>query len=165
MGSHIRPGEARALFCHGYTSLLSSFLIGALLKAKTFIDTVVYRSAISGESWAYVGLVALGFSLTGVVIVTMPVSTLGWLGLGWDDDNPGVTKTHSSVTFQEIQPSFSRIQGTEHNHCWNPAHSCRTPFSASSREQRTGRSHRAASLRRWRKLVFSVNRLHSLAAE
>ena len=67
--------------------------MGALLKAKTFIDTVVYRSAISGESWAYVGLVALGFSLTGVVIVTMPVSTLGWLGLGWDDDNPGVTKT------------------------------------------------------------------------
>ena len=102
--------------------------MGALLKAKTFIDTVVYRSAISGESWAYVGLVALGFSLTGVVIVTMPVSTLGWLGLGWDDDNPGVTKTHSSVTFQEIQPSFSRIQGTEHNHCWNPAHSWRAPF-------------------------------------
>ena len=34
-------------FGHGYTSLLSFLLMGALLKAKTFIDIVVYHSAIS----------------------------------------------------------------------------------------------------------------------
>ena len=45
----VKYGQAKPArsFGHGYTSLLSFLLMGALLKAKTFIDIVVYRSAIS----------------------------------------------------------------------------------------------------------------------
>ena len=50
-------------------------------KAKNFIDTVVYRRSDQVGSWAYVGLVALGLSLTGVAIVAVPLS-LAWLALG-----------------------------------------------------------------------------------
>lgn len=49
-------------------------------KAKVFIDTVVYRGGDQLASWGYAGLVALGLGLTGVAVVSVPLS-LGWLAL------------------------------------------------------------------------------------
>jgi AAA family ATP:ADP antiporter len=51
-------------------------------KAKSFIDTVVYRGGDQVGSWAYAGLMALGLGATGVAVVAVPLSVL-WLGVGW----------------------------------------------------------------------------------
>jgi AAA family ATP:ADP antiporter len=47
-------------------------------KAKSFIDTVVYRLGDQVGAWSYAGLVALGLAMTGVSIVAVPISML-WL--------------------------------------------------------------------------------------
>lgn len=49
-------------------------------KAKSFIDTVVYRGGDQLASWGYAGLTALGLGLTGVAVVAVPLS-VAWLGL------------------------------------------------------------------------------------
>ncbi len=55
-------------------------------KAKSFIDTVVYRLGDQVGAWSYAGLAALGWSLHGIALVAIPVCAL-WLGnavwLGW----------------------------------------------------------------------------------
>ncbi|UFN50318.1 MFS transporter [Roseomonas sp. OT10] len=47
-------------------------------KAKSFIDTVVYRAGDQIGSWSYAGLAALGLGLGGVAVVGVPLS-LAWL--------------------------------------------------------------------------------------
>jgi AAA family ATP:ADP antiporter len=47
-------------------------------KAKTFIDTVVYRAGDQVGSWSYLGLSALGLGIAGVALVAVPLSAL-WL--------------------------------------------------------------------------------------
>ena len=47
-------------------------------KAKSFIDTVIYRLGDQVGAWAYAGLGALGLAMTGVSIVAVPISML-WL--------------------------------------------------------------------------------------
>ncbi|MEO6164771.1 MAG: MFS transporter [Candidatus Binatia bacterium] len=47
-------------------------------KAKSFIDTVVYRLGDQVGAWSYAGLGALGLAMTGVSIVAVPISIL-WL--------------------------------------------------------------------------------------
>ena len=47
-------------------------------KAKSFIDTVVYRLGDQVGAWSYAGLGALGLAMTGVSIVAVPISML-WL--------------------------------------------------------------------------------------
>jgi AAA family ATP:ADP antiporter len=47
-------------------------------KAKSFIDTVIYRLGDQAGAWSYAGLGALGISLTGISIVAVPVS-IAWL--------------------------------------------------------------------------------------
>jgi ATP:ADP antiporter, AAA family len=49
-------------------------------KAKSFIETVVYRGGDQVASVAYAGLAGLGLSMTGIAIVAVPISTV-WLGL------------------------------------------------------------------------------------
>ncbi len=51
-------------------------------KAKNFIDTVVYRGGDQVGSWAYAGLLAIGFTLTGIAWIAVPLSAL-WLGLSY----------------------------------------------------------------------------------
>lgn len=55
-------------------------------KAKSFIDTVVYRLGDQVGAWSYAGLAALGYTLHGIALVAIPVCVL-WLGnavwLGW----------------------------------------------------------------------------------
>ena len=47
-------------------------------KAKSFIDTAVYRLGDQVGAWSYAGLGLLGFAVTGVAVVAVPVS-LAWL--------------------------------------------------------------------------------------
>jgi AAA family ATP:ADP antiporter len=47
-------------------------------KAKSFIDTVVYRLGDQVGAWSYAGLGLLGLGMTGIAIVAVPVSML-WL--------------------------------------------------------------------------------------
>lgn len=51
-------------------------------KAKNFIDTVVYRGGDQVGSWAYAGLLAVGFTLTGIAWIAVPLSAL-WLALSY----------------------------------------------------------------------------------
>ena len=47
-------------------------------KAKSFIDTVVYRLGDQVGAWSYAGLSGLGLAMTGVSIIAVPISLL-WL--------------------------------------------------------------------------------------
>lgn len=67
-------------------------------KAKSFIDTVVYRSGDQIGAWAYGGLGLLGLGMSGIALVAVPLSVLWlvnslWLGrkqerLSVGADNP-----------------------------------------------------------------------------
>jgi AAA family ATP:ADP antiporter len=47
-------------------------------KAKSFIDTVVYRLGDQLGAWSYAGLGLLGLGMTGISLVAVPISML-WL--------------------------------------------------------------------------------------
>jgi AAA family ATP:ADP antiporter len=47
-------------------------------KAKSFIDTVVYRLGDQAGAWTYAGLGLLGLGMTGIAVVAVPIS-LAWL--------------------------------------------------------------------------------------
>jgi AAA family ATP:ADP antiporter len=51
-------------------------------KAKSFIDTAVYRFGDQIGAWSYAGLAWLGLGVTGVAAVAVPVS-LVWLMNAW----------------------------------------------------------------------------------
>jgi len=52
-------------------------------KAKSFIDTVVYRLGDQVGAWSYAGLGALGLAMTGVSVVAVPISVLWLLNSLW----------------------------------------------------------------------------------
>jgi ATP:ADP antiporter, AAA family len=47
-------------------------------KAKSFIDTFVYRAGDQAGAWSYAGLAALGLGLAGISFVAVPISLI-WL--------------------------------------------------------------------------------------
>ena len=51
-------------------------------KAKSFIDTVVYRLGDQVGAWSYAGLGLLGFGIIGIALVAVPISCV-WLVNGW----------------------------------------------------------------------------------
>ena len=51
-------------------------------KAKSFIDTVVYRTGDQMGAWSYAGLSFLGSGMTGIAIAAVPIS-IAWLINGW----------------------------------------------------------------------------------
>jgi len=51
-------------------------------KAKSFIDTVVYRTGDQAGAWTYGGLSFIGMSMTAISIFAVPLSIL-WLINGW----------------------------------------------------------------------------------
>ena len=50
-------------------------------KAKSFIETFVYRGGDQLAAWLYAGLAALGLGLAGIAFTAVPVSAV-WLVLG-----------------------------------------------------------------------------------
>jgi AAA family ATP:ADP antiporter len=51
-------------------------------KAKSFIDTVIYRLGDQVGAWSYAGLGLLGLGMTGIAVVAVPLS-LAWLVNGF----------------------------------------------------------------------------------
>ena len=51
-------------------------------KAKSFIDTFVYRVGDQLGAWSYALMTALGLGVAGVAWVAVPISA-AWLGVGW----------------------------------------------------------------------------------
>jgi AAA family ATP:ADP antiporter len=47
-------------------------------KAKSFIDTVIYRAGDQVGAWSYAGLGFLGLAMTGISIAAVPIS-IAWL--------------------------------------------------------------------------------------
>nr|WP_275939233.1 MFS transporter [Polyangium spumosum] len=52
----------------------------AKYKAKSFIDTVVFRGGDAASAWAHAGLIALGLSFSSISLVAAPLAGL-WLGV------------------------------------------------------------------------------------
>jgi AAA family ATP:ADP antiporter len=50
-------------------------------KAKSFIETFVYRGGDQIGAWTFAGLTALGLGLSAISWVAVPMSAI-WLGLG-----------------------------------------------------------------------------------
>ncbi len=51
-------------------------------KAKNFIDTTIYRGGDALTGWAFAGLLTIGFNLSGIAIVAVPVAG-AWMLLGY----------------------------------------------------------------------------------
>ncbi len=51
-------------------------------KAKSFIDTFVYRAGDQVGAWSYAGLAALGLGVAGIAWVAVPLS-VAWVATGW----------------------------------------------------------------------------------
>jgi len=67
-------------------------------KAKSFIDTVVYRGGDTIGAWVHAGLVSLGLSVSGVAAVAVPVA-LCWLATAW-----WLGRTHDRLLGREAAP-------------------------------------------------------------
>ena len=75
-------------------------------KAKSFIDTVVYRTGDQAGAWTYAGLGLLGMSMTGIAIFAVPLSLLWllnglWLGRKQEALANG---THVFQSFKPVKP-------------------------------------------------------------
>ncbi|MES9828990.1 MAG: MFS transporter [Candidatus Thiodiazotropha sp.] len=55
---------------------------GEKYKAKNFIDTVVYRGGDAVSSWAYAGLKSVGFTLSSIAWIAVPIS-LFWAWIAY----------------------------------------------------------------------------------
>jgi AAA family ATP:ADP antiporter len=51
-------------------------------KAKSFIDTFVYRAGDQVGAWAYALMAALGLGVAGVAWAAVPISVV-WVAVGW----------------------------------------------------------------------------------
>lgn len=51
-------------------------------KAKSFIDTAVYRGGDAASGWAFKGMVSYGLDLSTIAWVGVPLA-LAWAGLSW----------------------------------------------------------------------------------
>jgi ATP:ADP antiporter, AAA family len=52
-------------------------------KAKSFIDTVVYRTGDQAGAWCYVLLGFMGLGMTGIAVAAIPISVVWWLNALW----------------------------------------------------------------------------------
>ncbi len=52
-------------------------------KAKSFIDTVIYRAGDAVSAWVFAGLKAGGLSLAGTALVALPLCLIWWLLGAW----------------------------------------------------------------------------------
>jgi AAA family ATP:ADP antiporter len=69
-------------------------------KAKSFIDTFVYRLGDQVGAWSYTGMTALGLGIAGVAWAAVPVSAV-WLATGW-----WVGRRHQRAALAQEQASL-----------------------------------------------------------
>ena len=68
-------------------------------KAKSFIDTVIYRTGDQVGAWSYAVLGFLGLAMTGISIVAVPISIawlLNGLWLGQKQEGMAAAETRAS---------------------------------------------------------------------
>ena len=67
-------------------------------KAKSFIDTAVYRMGDQLGAWSYAGLGWLGLAMTGIAMLAVPLS-LAWLIIGlWRGRKQNALETGAAIT-------------------------------------------------------------------
>jgi AAA family ATP:ADP antiporter len=72
-------------------------------KAKSFIDTVIYRSGDQAGAWSYAGLAWLGLGTTGISVVAVPLSLLWLLNALW------LGRKQNTLEKSGIEPSAMRV--------------------------------------------------------
>src|SRR6266850_2222135 len=77
-------------------------------KAKSFIDTVIYRTGDQVGAWSYAALGFLGLAMTGISIVAVPIS-IAWLlnGLWLGQKQEGMAAAESAPDLNSV-----RVQGS-----------------------------------------------------
>jgi ATP:ADP antiporter, AAA family len=75
-------------------------------KAKSFIDTVIYRSGDQVGAWSYAGLGLIGLSLTAIAVVAVPLSA-AWLvnGLWLGRKQEALANAESRLTGVPASPT------------------------------------------------------------
>jgi AAA family ATP:ADP antiporter len=72
-------------------------------KAKSFIDTVIYRSGDQAGAWSYAGLAWLGLGMTGISLAAVPLSMAWLLNALW------LGRKQKRLEKAEIEPSAMRV--------------------------------------------------------
>ena len=132
----IRAGEARALFWSWLYVFAFFLAYGSTVKGAKFYR---YRSVSQRRSAWELGLCRLGRVWLAPdwschrsnASFTRLVSIRSWL----ERRQPGCDENTFLGNVPKDSTILLRIQGTEHDHCWNHAYICRPPFIASPREQ------------------------------
>ena len=78
-------------------------------KAKSFIETFVYRGGDQLAAWLYAGLAAIGLGLTGIAFTAIPISAIWlvlgvWLGRRQAVMAAGETKHESALSNLKVLP-------------------------------------------------------------
>jgi AAA family ATP:ADP antiporter len=75
-------------------------------KAKSFIDTVIYRTGDQVGAWSYAALGFVGLAMTGISIVAVPIS-IAWLlnGLWLGQKQEGMAAAESSPDLNAVRVS------------------------------------------------------------
>jgi len=71
-------------------------------KAKSFIDTVIYRLGDQVGAWSYAGLALLGLGMTGIAIIAVPISLVWLLNAGWLGRKQKALKTGNVASYPSV---------------------------------------------------------------
>ena len=79
-------------------------------KAKSFIDTVIYRTGDQVGAWSYAGLGFVGLAMTGISVAAIPIS-IAWLfnGLWLGKKQEGMAAAESTLGLR-VQGSTFKVQ-------------------------------------------------------
>jgi AAA family ATP:ADP antiporter len=80
-------------------------------KAKSFIDTVIYRTGDQVGAWSYAGLSFLGLAMSGIAMVAVPISIvwlLNGLWLGRKQENMAAPESPPDLSSTGVQRSVQR---------------------------------------------------------
>jgi len=81
-------------------------------KAKSFIDTVVYRAGDQIGAWSYAALGFMGLAMAGISIVAVPIS-IAWLlnGLWLGRKQEQLAAAETPPHLDSVQGSTFKVQG------------------------------------------------------
>jgi len=82
-------------------------------KAKSFIDTVIYRTGDQVGAWSYAVLGFLGLAMTGISIVAVPISIawlLNGLWLGQKQEGMAAAESPPDLNSARVQGSTFKVQ-------------------------------------------------------
>ena len=83
-------------------------------KAKSFIDTVIYRTGDQAGAWSYAALGFFGLAMTGISIVAVPISIAWLLNSLW----LGRKQEKLAATEDRVSPLRIVAIGTSNTYGW-----------------------------------------------